>query len=313
MTRITRRQFEALLSMTCVTLAVDAVSGHAVAQSSITPIELTSNELNALERRAGVDVPDGRSAPRLSSSNVYTVALPRLLAVADAAAQSGDTQLAADAARLLSNLNTREKTIPEFFRPLGRVAAPRFNDLKAEYRRLFQSCVPTDSRKNLVAWHVGRLTKHKDRYEAVANETRVPWYFIGIVHALEASFNFGGHLHNGDPLTAKTVNVPANRPEPWLPPSDWKSSAKDALQVEHFIGHADWSLEMMLYRWEQFNGFGYRRNGIKIATPYLWSFSNHYRSGKFVSDGRYNANAVSQQCGAAVILKALVNAAAVQL
>ena len=73
----------------------------------------------------------------------------------------------------------------------------------------------------------------------------------------------------------------------------------------------DWSLERVLYRWEQYNGFGYHWRDAK--TPYLWSFSNHYVKGKYVSDGRYDPNYVSQQCGAAVTLKALVEAGAVQL
>jgi lysozyme family protein len=48
---------------------------------------------------------------------------------------------------------------------------------------------------------------------------------------------------------------------------------------------------------------GYRRRGV--PSPYLWSFSNLYTKGKFVADGHFDANAVSAQCGAAVMLKAL--------
>ena len=43
-----------------------------------------------------------------------------------------------------------------------------------------------------------------------------------------------------------------------------------------------------------------------INTPYLWSFSNHYTRGKFTSDGNWDSSAVSQQCGAGVILHDLV-------
>ena len=82
----------------------------------------------------------------------------------------------------------------------------------------------------------------------------MPWYFIGIIHALEASFNFNGHLHNGDyPLSKRTVSVPANRPEVWNPPSDWESSAEDAIKYEGFVGQKDWGLERVLYRWETYN------------------------------------------------------------
>jgi lysozyme family protein len=59
----------------------------------------------------------------------------------------------------------------------------------------------------------------------------------------------------------------------------------------------------MLYLLEAYNGFGYRPRGV--PTPYLWSFSNLYRSGKYVADGKFDRNAVSKQCGAAVMLRVL--------
>ena len=148
--------------------------------------------------------------------------------------------------------------------------------------------------------------KYRARYEAVANEVCVPWYFIGIVHALEASLNFEGHLHNGDPLSDQTVQVPAGRPPQWGPPSDWESSAKDAMQYEGFTNQTDWSLAHTLFRYEAYNGFR-SRELHDINTPYLWSFSNHYDSGKFVADGVWSDDAVSKQCGAGVLLREMVS------
>jgi lysozyme family protein len=43
-----------------------------------------------------------------------------------------------------------------------------------------------------------------------------------------------------------------------------------------------------------------------LPTPYLWSFSNNYEKGKFVADGHYDPEAVSKQCGAALMLKAIM-------
>lgn len=121
--------------------------------------------------------------------------------------------------------------------------------------------------------------------------------------ALEGSFNFKGHLHNGDPLTARTAQVPKGRPKKWNPPSDWESSAVDALTMKGYASQTDWSLERALYRFESYNGWGYR--GIDIGSPYLWSFSKHYTKGKYVKDGKYDPSAISKQCGATVMLKAL--------
>ena len=61
----------------------------------------------------------------------------------------------------------------------------------------------------------------------------------------------------------------------------------------------------MLYQLEAYNGFGYRTRHPEVLTPYLWSFSNHYTSGKYVADGTWSPTAKSKQCGAAVILRRL--------
>src|ERR1022692_3987605 len=114
--------------------------------------------------------------------------------------------------------------------------------------------------------------------------------------------NFNQHLHNGDPLTARTVHVPAGRPPNGSPPFAWEQSATDALTFQGFANLTDWSLPVILYRLEAYNGFGYRKLAPPINTPYLWSFSNQYTSGKYVADGKFDPHAVSPQCGAAVIL-----------
>jgi lysozyme family protein len=200
---------------------------------------------------------------------------------------------------------------PEIAGPAPGPAAPRrstrYADLSAEYPLYFNSLSVRDERRTTVEWYLTMVRQSRRRYEGVSARTGVPWFFVGATHGLEASFNFRGHLHNGDfPLSARTRQVPAGRPTVWLPPSDWESSAVDAMRLMGFAGQSDWSLARTLYRLEAYNGFGYRSRGV--PTPYLWSFSNHYERGKFVADGRWNPSARSQQCGAAVMLKLLVEA-----
>lgn len=181
-----------------------------------------------------------------------------------------------------------------------------YASLKTEYARLYRNMAPDPRYAETIDWHVAMLRKAKPRYASVGDEVGVPWFFIGVTHALEASFNFRAHLHNGDfPLTSRTRQVPAGRPTRWLPPTDWESSAKDALRLLGFTGQKDWSLERTLYRLEAYNGLGYRSR--RVATPYLWCYSNNYSRGKYVADGKWNANARSKQCGAAVMLKMLEN------
>ena len=184
------------------------------------------------------------------------------------------------------------------------VRSHRFADLASEYAAWFSAATLRPEHQASADWHLTMMQASQDRYIAVGKPLGVPWQFIAAVHGLEASFNFRAHLHNGDfPLTQRTRQVPPGRPLVWLPPSSWEASATDALKLMGFARQTDWSLPAMLYRLEAYNGFGYRLSGR--ATPYLWSFSNLYSSGKFVADGRFDTKAKSQQCGAAVMLKVL--------
>jgi lysozyme family protein len=195
-------------------------------------------------------------------------------------------------------------------KPLSR--SRDYATLKSEYARMFRKLEVRPNYAESANWHLDMARKSRSRYERVEAATGVPWFFIAVTHGLEASFNFRAHLHNGDfPLTARTRQVPAGRPSVWLPPSDWESSAKDALRLLGYTGQKDWSLERTLYRLEAYNGLGYRSLGV--PTPYLWSFSNHYDRGKYVADGKFSSTAKSQQCGAAVVLKLLENAGEIKL
>src|SRR3990172_13123281 len=57
------------------------------------------------------------------------------------------------------------------------------------------------------------IAKDRPRYEAVASQTGVPWHWVAIVHPLESGRNFATHLHNGDSLRRRTVQVPSGRSE----------------------------------------------------------------------------------------------------
>ena len=257
---------------------------------------------------------DGEALRGLTDRDLdYARALPVLSDLADAAAgmraaDDAGRRLNRDIDTLLRDMQNGERGVAEAEDALPRAT---FESLKAEYIRLFETCTVRPTQSGQVAWHVGKLGKGQAAYERVGRRLQVPWYFIGIVHGLEASFLFSGHLHNGDPLTDRTVQVPKGRPPVWNPPNDWDSSAVDALTFEGFAGKLDWSLARMLYRWEAYNGFGYRANGI--PTPYLWSFSRHYEKGKYKADGKWDPKLVSKQCGAAVMLRALVDDGLVEL
>ena len=176
-----------------------------------------------------------------------------------------------------------------------------FADLRLDYQRLYDRCEVRPGNEGNVAYYLKRLRQGQPTYQLVEQQIRVPWVFVGIIHGMECGFNFAGHLHNGDPLTARTVQVPRGRPIAGNPPFTWLESALDALRLKKLDLVTDWSVPHMLYLLEGYNGFGYRRRGL--PSPYLWSFSSNYEKGKFVADGHYDPEAVSKQCGAALMMK----------
>jgi lysozyme family protein len=236
----------------------------------------------------------------------------------DASAAGVDAQkadaaeaLREQASALLGKVLAAEKMPREGAELLGPMASaftiPKYEDIADGYRKLFASCVIRSDKAGEVKWYASKLSdeKNRARYQRIEDEICVPWYFVGIIHGMECGFDFNKHLHNGDPLKYKTVQIPKNRPAAWNPPTDWHSSAVDALRYDKFADLTDWELPRVLYRWEAYNGW--RSRAIyNINTPYLWSFSNHYTKGKFVADNVWDSNAVSKQCGAAVMLKSLV-------
>ena len=175
--------------------------------------------------------------------------------------------------------------------------------LKQEYLQLHNTCQIRPERLGTTDTIINSILANKSKYKVVEKSSNVPWYIIAIIHSLESSLNFNTHLHNGDSLTARTVRVPPGRPRAGNPPFSWEESAIDALEFDGLSDWNDWSIEGTCFRFEKYNGFGYRMFHPQIKSPYLWSFSNHYEKGKYAADGKFDPNLKSEQCGAMVILK----------
>lgn len=177
--------------------------------------------------------------------------------------------------------------------------------LQQEYENLYSGIEIRVDRLSEVEKGVDSLLASKGRYEQVGNPLGVPWYVVGIIHSMESGRNFNTHLHNGDPLSARTVRVPAGRPVNGNPPFKWEISAIDALTMSKLDLVTEWNLPRILYEFERYNGWGYRLYHPHVLSPYLWCYSNHYVSGKYIADGTWSDTAVSKQIGAAVYLRRL--------
>ena len=143
------------------------------------------------------------------------------------------------------------------------------NALRAEYQSLFDSCQIRPERQAEINSIATKILDAQGRYRGVGDPLAIPWYVIGVIHSLEGNLSFGRHLHNGDPLTARTVQVPKGRPVSGQPPFTWEQSARDALAMEKYTTWTDWSVPGILYKWESYNGWGYRSHHPEVKSPYL--------------------------------------------
>jgi len=188
----------------------------------------------------------------------------------------------------------------------------KFSPLKSSYSQAWQSMtIQTHIIQDLDAV-IERIAKNRARYEQVQRRTGVWWPVIACIHAMEGSLSFTTHLHNGDPLSARTRQVPAGRPLKGTAPFTWEESADDALKMilPETVGEVDFldTPEEVLWFFENYNGWGYRSGAGRNSTPpsrspYLWAQTNQWIKGKYVADGRFDPNAGSSQIGAAALMK----------
>jgi len=136
--------------------------------------------------------------------------------------------------------------------------------LRKEYTNLFDTCKINSSKINEVDDIIRKMVANKGAYDTVSIELNIPWYFIAVIHNMESSLNFRTHLHNGDPLSARTIHVPKSRPVSGNPPFTWSDSAIDALKMKNLDKWTDWTIAGILFKLEVYNGFGYRNNHPEV-------------------------------------------------
>lgn len=169
--------------------------------------------------------------------------------------------------------------------------------------------------KNAKRWAVARATRDfsaiarrlvasnaKATYQSVSAKTGVPWAVIAVIHERECSQNWARSLAQGDPWDRVSVHVPAGRG----PFKSWEEAAIDALVncPPYFARNKDWSIGATLTRLEEYNGLGYAARDL--PSPYIWSGTDQYKSGKYVRDGVFDPHVVDEQLGCAGLLRAMM-------
>jgi len=147
------------------------------------------------------------------------------------------------------------------------------------------------------------LVAAKVIYSDVQRVTKVPWWFIAVVHERESAQNWDASLAQGDPFRQVSVHEPRGRG----PFNSWQEAAIDALVYCHPYAakNTDWSVGGTLTLLEEYNGLGYAAR--HLPSPYLWSGTDQYISGKFIRDHVFDPDKIDVQMGCAGLLMTMAN------
>lgn len=148
-----------------------------------------------------------------------------------------------------------------------------------------------------------RLCRDKPRFQALSRATGVPWFVIAVIKEREAGIdqNFERNIAQGDPWNRVSIHVPAGRG----PFKSWEDAATDALVncAPYAAKWKDWSGAGAMTLLEQYNGLGYANMGK--PSPYVWSGTDQYVSGKYIADHVFDPNAIDRQLGCAGLILAM--------
>lgn len=171
------------------------------------------------------------------------------------------------------------------------------------YDFLWQQAKLSPGTKEMAAvdWTVSKVLAGFPRYLSIQKQLGIPWFLVGAIHGLEASFNFNTCLHNGDPLGHITTHVPIGL-GPFM---TWESAALDALKA--MSSEKSWTLMKCLAHAELYNGLGYLKYHPNTPSPYVWACTTAYPGhGKYSSDGKFDPEATTDQCGVAAVMLAIL-------
>ena len=143
------------------------------------------------------------------------------------------------------------------------------------------------------------------RYQAVSSLTNVPAELIAALHWRESTGNFNTYLHQGDPLGQPAVNWPNNIPvfHRWEDAAVHALNMKKGLQDQLQITSDTTSTPTIATYAEAYNGLGYHYRNL--SSPYVYSGTNQYTSGKYVRDGVFSGSTVDSQLGVVPMVGAI--------
>lgn len=171
-----------------------------------------------------------------------------------------------------------------------------FAELQPEYESWVAHCRPLPEREHEIDSVARRLTRPEAmaHFDAVFARLAIPQVVQATICEREDGCDFSKNPAQGDPWNQVSRHVPRGRG----PFRSWDEAANDAWTVcDHLnvLSVPAWSLAYACWKWEYYNGGGYRAHGIR--TPYVVGGTNLQQAGKYVADGDFDAHHMDTQLG----------------
>lgn len=176
--------------------------------------------------------------------------------------------------------------------------ATTYSGLRKEHLADWERMAILPAHLSTVDWFVNQILEGKESYDKVASETGVPAFLIGAIHGRESTFNFARTIRDGKNAVL---------PEAWI--DDAITVVREELASIYPNKISSWGPAECLYFLLRYNGVGYRLNGPPrpMRSPYVFSMSDHYKVGKYTSDGNFDPDHVDVQVGCGTALRRAVN------
>ena len=171
-----------------------------------------------------------------------------------------------------------------------------FIELQAEYESWVAHVVPNPDRVHEIDEVARHLTQDTilQNYLEVQEAIGIPAVVQACICEREDGTNFSKSPAQGDPWNRVSIHVPRGiGPFPsWKAAAIYSWTKADALNV---ISVPAWTMPYACFKWEGYNGFGYRAHGVR--TPYVVGGTNLQQPGKYISDGSFDPNHMDSQLG----------------
>lgn len=173
-----------------------------------------------------------------------------------------------------------------------------------DWSYVFDNCtIDTWALPELERWYKLYLKLKPELIKISLGANTFPWV-PGVIHSMEnGQMKPNIYLHNGQLLGKPTTIVPVGK---YFRTDQYVEAGIDALKMKGLVGVKD--LARIIYKIEGFNGYGYRKkigdDGLVEYSPYIAAGTSfHDEDGKYVSDGRYDKFAKTNQIGVIPKLK----------